>query len=69
MRKCITHHFSCDCREEKIQYICRWLRREHDELKNFLSGFGKKEPCDCPACEAIRELYGEELCQTINTIK
>ena len=47
--------------EEKMLLICRTLTYEHDELKKFNAGFGKFEPCDCPACVAARELFGEKL--------
>lgn len=57
MKECITHHYACDCREEKIRLICRQLMKEHNEIIKFMAGFGKVEICHCPACEAARRLY------------
>lgn len=61
MKECITHHYACDCREEKMLLIARQLVKEHNELKKFTAGFGKIQTCNCPACQAAIELYGENI--------
>ncbi len=61
MKECTTHHYACDCREEKMLLICRQLIKEHNELKKFMAGFVKYEMCHCPACVAAMRLYGEGL--------
>jgi len=55
--KCTTHHNACDCREEKMRFVCLEVIREHATAKNFLSGFGKQEKCNCQVCKTIRKLY------------
>jgi len=34
MKECTTHHFTCDCREEKIR---EYLRTQYDELRELSS--------------------------------
>ena len=59
-KTCITHHYACDCREEKLKRICRAILEEHHALKEFVAGFAKADPCQCDTCKAIRELYSED---------
>ena len=59
MKKCISHHHACDCRESKMRMICKSVLRDHAELQRFKAGFGKAKPCACEICKKIKELYGD----------
>ena len=52
MKKCETHHYACDCREEKLQAICIEVLGRHEW------DTGGKGRCQCWMCKSIRELYG-----------
>ena len=54
--KKLTHHYACDCREEKVKELARRYLYEHHELKLFIAGFGKVEKCECKYCNIAREL-------------
>jgi len=55
--RCITHHLACDCREEKMQEICRIIFQQH---KKLLSVPDPYEYCHCKICKMIISLYGSE---------
>jgi hypothetical protein len=50
-----------DDREEKLKYICERFLFEHQEMENFMTGFGKRKLCQCAACKYIREIYGDDI--------
>ncbi len=39
-----------------LVFIAHRLCKEHQELKDFTVGFGKKEPCECEACDKARKI-------------
>lgn len=39
--------------------VAQQLLDEHAELKNFLSGFGPKQVCECAGCIAARQVLDE----------
>ena len=43
--------------QRKIVAIFDMILKEHNDLKKFMAGFVKPEPCSCRICEMIRELY------------
>lgn len=43
-----------------IEMVCARLLYEHENLKVFMAGFKKPEPCSCPGCVAARKLLGIE---------
>lgn len=64
--KCISHHYACDCREEKIQGIFISILLDHEiKIRTKYATEGtiadKKilatVECDCPICMKINELY------------
>lgn len=45
--KCISHHYACDCREEKIQEIFAMIRLDHDiraSDRSFISAIQEHGP-------------------------
>jgi len=50
-KKCTTHHFACDCREEKIRILSEeWLSR----CVTLLTGDG--DECNCDICQIAKKL-------------
>lgn len=47
-------------KEEMVRIVCEQFLYEHAELRKFTAGFKLPEACDCPACEAARELLRKE---------
>jgi very-short-patch-repair endonuclease len=43
----------------KLRHIAEAYLSEHQETKNFLSGFGKKRICDCSNCKIAREVLAK----------
>ena len=61
MRKCVTHHLACDCREKKIEELVKACREEaeHSPLCVYLRG---EEECDCgywKMLDALEAFEGE----------
>ena len=54
---CTTHYHACDCREERMQSICKRYLEEHIKLRQAMFGMRKSDKCNCPECRMIRELY------------
>jgi hypothetical protein len=60
--ECITHHHACDCREEKMIDICRFIVQEHYDVNKFIAGFNPNvKQCECKFCKLAYSLYGGEL--------
>lgn len=58
---CTTHHHACDCREKAIQELCELYLREHEKVKAFTAGFGKREQCECDGCVKARMLVSRTV--------
>jgi CO dehydrogenase nickel-insertion accessory protein CooC1 len=43
----------------KIRELAEAYMFEHNDINNFLMGFGGKKPCDCPMCAKAREILQE----------
>lgn len=46
-------------REEKVQELCKHYLYEHNEMRDFMSGFGVRTECKCNGCQLARELLKE----------
>lgn len=57
MPDCVTHHYACDCREEKIREMCEYIK--------WAAGPGIESPSGLiraleAAAMIAKELYREE---------
>jgi hypothetical protein len=59
MKECTTHHFACDCREEKFAKAVRALRfyADQDDWRN--NDRGEEFPIHNLAREALKGLENE----------
>lgn len=57
MTPCTTHHYACQCRELKMQKVCRALIEAHNESV-LLDGY--PNACNCDDCKTARELLPKE---------
>ena len=53
---CVTHHYSCDCREAKVKEMCEYIKWAHNSNTAWLAGF--MEAIDA-AARIGKDLYPE----------
>ena len=56
MKECITHHFACDCREERFRVLLMDTIMAHSTPDNGNYNWCDEEPCEW--CVEAKSLIG-----------